>query len=147
MHLPAPGASNLVIALDGMLDKLDKEYVQRYGFRPSGLRKRLIQYNDECMAKKKRWVEEPSINPNVRGRIDETIASYDPRKTINDVKEDVRREMEELNERIENEEARLTEILSNIRPFDGLEPEEDKPAPSSWGEWGIEALKRASGTS
>ena len=145
MHLLAPGASNLVIALDGMLDKLDKEYVKR-GFRPSGLRKRLIQYNDDCMAQKKRQAVEPSINPNVRGRIDETIASYDPRKTINDVKEDVKRQKEELDERIQNEEDRLTEILSNIRPFDGLVPE-NKPAPSSWGEWGIEALRRTSGTS
>jgi len=36
VHLPAPGGSNLVIALDGMLEKLDKEYVKR-GFGPSGL--------------------------------------------------------------------------------------------------------------
>ena len=145
MHLPAPGGSNLVIALDGMLEKLDKEYVKR-GFGPSGLRKRLIQYNDDCMAKKKRRVVEPSINPNVRGRIEETIASYDPRKTINDVKKDVIRQMDELDVKIQNEEDRLTEILSNIRPFDGLVPE-DKPAPSSWGEWGIKALRRTSGMS
>ena len=136
----------MLIALDSMLKKLDEEYF-KCGFRPSDLRKRLIQYNDDCMTKKKRRVAAPSINCDVLGRIDETIASYDPRKTFDDVKEDVKREMEELNERIENEEARLTEILSNIRPFDGLEPEEDKPAPSTWGEWGIEALKRASGTS
>ena len=146
MHLPAPGGSNLVIALDGMLEKLDKEYVKR-GFGPSGLRKRLIQYNDDCMAKKKRRVVEPSINPNVRGRIEETIASYDPRKTINDVRKDVIRQMNELDVKIQNEEDRLTEILSNIRPFDGLEPKEDEPVPRSWGEWGIEAMRRASGTS
>ena len=120
MHLPAPGASNLVIALDRVIEKLDDEYGKR-GFGPSGLRKRLIKYNDECMMKKrKRRKTVPLKSDSVR----ETLARFDPKKSIDELKKDVNRKMDELDKKIEEEHQRLIEINSNLRPFDGMVPKE-----------------------
>ena len=144
MHLPAPGASNLVIALDSMIEKLDNEYVKR-GFGPSGLRKRLIKYNDECMiTKRKRRKTVPLKSDNVR----ETLGRFDPKKTIDELKEDVKRKKNELDKKIEAEHERLTEINSNLRPFDGLVPKENgqNEAAFGWGESG-DVLRKISGMS
>ena len=137
MHLPAPGASNLVIALDSMIEKLDNEYVKR-GFGPSGLRKRLIKYNDDCMIRKpKRRKTVPLKSDSVR----ETLARFDPKKTIDELKEDVKRQMKDLDKKIEKEHQRLIEDNSNLRPFDGLVPKakedlSDEAAAFGWGECG-----------
>ena len=137
MLLPAPGASNLVIALDSMIEKLDNEYVKR-GFGPSGLRKRLIKYNDDCIIKKrKRRKTVPLKSDSVR----ETLARFDPKKTIDELKGDVKRQTRELDKKIEKEHQRLIEDNSNLRPFDGLVPKDkedlsDEAAAFGWGECG-----------
>ena len=144
MHLPAPGASNLVIALDSMIEKLDNEYVKR-GFGPSGLRKRLITYNDDCMiTKRKRRKTVPLKSDSVR----ETLARFDPKKTIDELKGDVKQQMRELDKKIEKEHQRLIEDNSNLRPFDGLVPKDNNQneAAFRWGGSG-DVLRKISGMS
>ena len=52
----------------------------------------------------------------------ETLARFDPKKTIGELKDDVKRQMRDLDKKIEKEHQRLIENNSNLRPFDGLVP-------------------------